>query len=82
MIDGRLCLIDEILTPDSSRFWDAAEWRVGQAAVSFDKQPVRDYLETLDWDKRPPGPLLPPAVIAATTARYLEAARRICELEL
>jgi phosphoribosylaminoimidazole-succinocarboxamide synthase len=82
MIDGRLCLIDEIFTPDSSRFWDAAEWREGQAAVSFDKQPVRDYLETLDWDKRPPGPQLPPAVIAATTARYLEAARRICGLEL
>ena len=60
MIDGRLCLIDEIFTPDSSRFWDAAEWREGQAAVSFDKQPVRDYLETLDWDKRPPGPQLPP----------------------
>jgi len=82
MIGGRLCLIDEIFTPDSSRFWDAAEWREGHAAVSFDKQPVRDYLETLDWDKRPPGPQLPPAVIAATTARYLEAARRICGLEL
>ena len=82
MIDGRLCLIDEIFTPDSSRFWDAADWREGQAAVSFDKQPVRDYLETLDWDKRPPGPQLPPAVIAATTGRYLEAARRICGLKL
>ena len=82
MIGGRLCLIDEIFTPNSSRFWDAAEWREGHAAVSFDKQPVRDYLETLDWDKRPPGPQLPPAVIAATTARYLEAARRICGLEL
>ena len=82
MIGGRLCLIDEIFTPDSSRFWDAAEWREGHAAVSFDKQPVRDYLETLDWDKRPPGPQLPRAVIAATTARYLEAARRICGLEL
>ena len=82
MIGGRLCLIDEIFTPDSSRFWEAAEWREGETAVSFDKQPVRDYLETLDWDKRPPGPQLPPAVIAATTARYLEAARRICGLEL
>ena len=82
MIGGRLCLIDEIFTPDSSRFWDAAEWREGHAAVSFDKQPVRDYLETLDWDKRPPGPQLPPEVVAATTARYLEAARRICGLEL
>ena len=82
IIGGRLCLIDEIFTPDSSRFWEAAEWREGETAVSFDKQPVRDYLETLDWDKRPPGPQLPPAVIAATTARYLEAARRICGLEL
>ena len=82
MIDGRLCLIDEVFTPNSSRFWEAAEWREGQAAVSFDKQPVRDYLETLDWDKRPPGPQLPPEVIAATTERYLEAARRICGLEL
>jgi len=81
-IDGRLCLIDEIFTPDSSRFWEASEWREGQAAVSFDKQPVRDYLETLDWDKRPPGPSLPPEVIAATTALYREAARRICGLEL
>jgi phosphoribosylaminoimidazole-succinocarboxamide synthase len=82
MVDGRLTLIDEVFTPDSSRFWEAADWREGQTAVSFDKQPVRDYLETLVWDKRPPGPQLPPAVIAATTARYLEAARRICGLEL
>ena len=82
MIGGHLCLIDEVFTPDSSRFWEAAAWREGQAAVSFDKQPVRDYLETLDWDKRPPGPQLPPEVVAATTARYLEAARRICGLEL
>jgi len=82
MIGGHLCLIDEVFTPDSSRFWEEAAWREGQAAVSFDKQPVRDYLETLDWDKRPPGPQLPPEVVAATTARYLEAARRICGLEL
>jgi phosphoribosylaminoimidazole-succinocarboxamide synthase len=81
-IDGKVCLIDEIFTPDSSRFWEASEWREGQAAVSFDKQPVRDHLEALGWDKRPPGPSLPPAVIAATTARYREAARRICGLEL
>jgi len=82
MVDDDLCLIDEIFTPDSSRFWEASQWREGQAAVSFDKQPVRDYLETLDWDKRPPGPHLPPEVIAATTARYRDAARRICGLEL
>jgi len=81
-IDGKVCLIDEIFTPDSSRFWEASEWREGQAAVSFDKQPVRDHLEALGWDKRPPGPSLPPAVIAATTARYRAAARRICGLEL
>jgi phosphoribosylaminoimidazole-succinocarboxamide synthase len=82
MINGHLCLIDEIFTPDSSRFWDAAEWREGQAVVSLDKQPIRDYLETLGWDKRPPGPQLPPEVVAATTARYREAARRICGIEL
>jgi phosphoribosylaminoimidazole-succinocarboxamide synthase len=82
MFAGHLCLIDEIFTPDSSRFWEVSEWRAGQAAVSFDKQPVRDYLETLDWDKRPPGPPLPPEVVAATTERYREAARRICGLEL
>ena len=75
-------LIDEIFTPDSSRFWEASEWREGEPAVSFDKQPVRDYLETLDWDKRPPGPELPPRWSPRTTARYLEAARRICGLEL
>ncbi len=82
MIDGTLHLIDEVLTPNSSRFWEASEWREGEAAVSFDKQPVRDYLESLDWDKRPPGPQLPPEVVAATSRRYLEAARRICGLEL
>jgi phosphoribosylaminoimidazole-succinocarboxamide synthase len=81
MIGGRLHLIDEIFTPDSSRFWEASEWREGQAQVSFDKQPVRDYLETLDWDKRPPGPRLPDEVITATTDRYREAARRICGIE-
>ena len=82
LIGGRLSLIDEALTPDSSRFWEASAWREGEAAVSFDKQPVRDYLETLDWDKRSPGPVLPPAVVAATSARYREAGRRICGLEL
>lgn len=82
MIDGRLRLIDEIFTPDSSRLWDASEWREGQTSVSFDKQPIRDYLETLEWDKRPPGPALPPQVVAATSTRYREAARRICDIEL
>jgi phosphoribosylaminoimidazole-succinocarboxamide synthase len=82
LIDGELRLIDEIFTPDSSRFWEAAEWREGQAAVSYDKQPIRDYLDALQWDKRPPAPHLPPEVVAATTRRYREAARRICDLEL
>ncbi|HXZ98844.1 MAG TPA: phosphoribosylaminoimidazolesuccinocarboxamide synthase [Candidatus Binatia bacterium] len=82
MIGGRLHLIDEVFTPDSSRLWEASEWREGQPAVSFDKQPIRDYLETLDWDKRPPAPELPPEVVAATTERYRAAARRVCDLEL
>ena len=82
IIDSRVHLIDEVLTPDSSRLWEAAEWREGQSAVSFDKQPLRDWLETLDWDKRPPGPELPAEVVAAMTGRYREAARRICDLEL
>ncbi|HEX8179945.1 MAG TPA: phosphoribosylaminoimidazolesuccinocarboxamide synthase [Pyrinomonadaceae bacterium] len=72
---GEIILIDEALTPDSSRFWPLAEYEPGRAQASFDKQYVRDYLETLDWDKRPPAPPLPPAVAAATTARYLEAYR-------
>lgn len=82
MIGGVLHLIDEVFTPDSSRFWEASEWREGQPAVSFDKQPIRDHLESLGWDKRPPAPALPAAVVAATSARYREAARRICGLEL
>jgi phosphoribosylaminoimidazole-succinocarboxamide synthase len=72
---GRIILIDEALTPDSSRFWPATEYQPGGAQPSFDKQFVRDYLETLAWDKRPPAPPLPPEVAQATTARYLEAYR-------
>ena len=75
--DGALVLIDEVLTPDSSRFWPADRYRVGISPPSFDKQIVRDYLETLDWDKRPPGPHLPPDVIANTSAQYQEALRRL-----
>jgi phosphoribosylaminoimidazole-succinocarboxamide synthase len=71
--DGKLVLIDEVLTPDSSRFWPADTWREGTSPPSFDKQFVRDYLETLDWNKKAPGPALPPAVIAGTRAKYLEA---------
>jgi len=71
--EGRSLLIDEVLTPDSSRFWPADDYEVGRGQASFDKQYVRDYLETLDWNKQPPAPELPPEVAKATTARYLEA---------
>lgn len=70
---GELVLIDELLTPDSSRFWPAGSWRTGISPPSYDKQYVRDFLETLDWDKKAPGPNLPPEVIRNTAARYLEA---------
>ncbi len=79
---GVIILIDEALTPDSSRFWPVSEFAPGRAQPSFDKQYVRDYLETLDWNKRPPAPSLPPAVAAATTARYLEAYRLLTGSEL
>ena len=72
---GRVLLIDEALTPDSSRFWPADDYRPGGSQASFDKQFVRDYLETLPWDKRPPAPPLPSEVAEATTARYLQAYR-------
>ena len=71
--DGKIILIDEVLTPDSSRFWPADSYEVGRGQSSFDKQYVRDYLEKLDWNKQPPAPALPPEVAQATTARYLEA---------
>jgi len=74
---GRLTLIDEVLTPDSSRFWPTATYRAGTSPPSFDKQFVRDYLETLDWDKRAPGPHLPPDVISRTSEKYLEALKRL-----
>ncbi|HYY55801.1 MAG TPA: phosphoribosylaminoimidazolesuccinocarboxamide synthase [Pyrinomonadaceae bacterium] len=80
--DGRILLIDEALTPDSSRFWPADKYAPGGPQPSFDKQFVRDYLETLSWDKRPPAPPLPPGVAAATTARYLEAYRLLTGKEL
>ena len=75
--DGRLLLIDEALTPDSSRFWPADGYAPGRSQPSFDKQFVRDYLETLDWDKKPPGPVLPPEVVLKTTEKYLEALARL-----
>jgi phosphoribosylaminoimidazole-succinocarboxamide synthase len=71
--DGRVTLIDEVLTPDSSRFWPVDSYEVGKSQASFDKQYVRDYLESINWNKQPPAPTLPPEVAAATTARYLEA---------
>lgn len=74
---GRLHLIDEVLTPDSSRFWPASEYRIGISPPSFDKQFVRDYLETLDWDKTAPGPHLPPEIIVKTAAKYQEALTRL-----
>jgi len=77
--DDHLYLIDEVLTPDSSRFWPEDEWRLGISPPSFDKQYVRDYLETLDWDKKPPGPSLPPEVVEQTMARYRQAARYLLE---
>jgi phosphoribosylaminoimidazole-succinocarboxamide synthase len=77
LLDGKLILIDEVLTPDSSRFWPADQYLPGKGQPSFDKQFVRDYLETLDWNKNPPGPVLPPEVIAKSQAKYLEAYERL-----
>ena len=80
--DGQIILIDEALTPDSSRFWPAESYVPGKSQPSFDKQFVRDYLETLDWDKQPPAPPLPAEIASATTARYLEAYRLLTGKEL
>ena len=77
IIDGKLCLCDEVLTPDSSRFWPADEYEPGRDQRSFDKQIVRNYLETLNWDKTPPGPELPAAIIHKTAAAYEEIANML-----
>lgn len=77
LVDGQLVVADEVLTPDSSRFWPADRWAEGVTPPSFDKQPLRDYLDTLDWDKTPPPPSLPPEVVDATRARYIEGYERI-----
>ncbi|HLP77932.1 MAG TPA: phosphoribosylaminoimidazolesuccinocarboxamide synthase [Candidatus Paceibacterota bacterium] len=77
VFDGKLILIDEVMTPDSSRFWPADQYAPGKGQPSFDKQFVRDYLETLTWDKTPPGPVLPEDVVAKTSAKYLEAYERL-----
>ncbi|MEO6795662.1 MAG: phosphoribosylaminoimidazolesuccinocarboxamide synthase [Candidatus Dormibacter sp.] len=76
-LDGELILIDEVLTPDSSRFWDLDQYRPGGPQPSFDKQYVRDYLERIGWNKQPPAPALPEDVVAGTSARYLEAMHRL-----
>ena len=73
----KLILIDELLTPDSSRFWEASQYKVGQSQPSYDKQPVRDWLEESGWDKQPPAPMLPEEVIEATAKRYREAYERL-----
>jgi len=77
VIDGRIALVDEVLTPDSSRFWPADQYSPGKAQPSYDKQFVRDHLEQIGFDKRPPGPALPPDVVRATSAKYVEAFTRI-----
>ncbi|MBE2211973.1 MAG: phosphoribosylaminoimidazolesuccinocarboxamide synthase [Xanthomonadaceae bacterium] len=80
--DGRLYVMDEMLTPDSSRWWPAEDYAVGISPPSYDKQIVRDYLETTGWDKTPPGPVLPPAVIERTRARYAEALERLAGIRV
>jgi phosphoribosylaminoimidazole-succinocarboxamide synthase len=77
LVDGELTLIDEVLSPDSSRFWDAADWTPGGPQKSYDKQFVRDYLNRIGWDRQPPGPELPSSVVEATVGRYIEAFERI-----
>ncbi len=77
-IDGHLALCDEVLTPDSSRFWPADDCAPGTNPPSFDKQPLRDWLEAEPWDKRPPPPPLPPEVVATTASRYVSSYERIC----
>ena len=76
-LNGEVILIDEVLTPDSSRFWPLDEYEPGRGQFSFDKQYVRDYLETLDWDKTPPGPTLPEEIVERSQSRYLEAYERL-----
>jgi phosphoribosylaminoimidazole-succinocarboxamide synthase len=75
VIDGKISIVDEMLTPDSSRFWPADQYVPGRPQPSFDKQFVRDYLERIGWNKQPPGPELPPEIVAATSAKYVEALR-------
>jgi phosphoribosylaminoimidazole-succinocarboxamide synthase len=80
LIDGQLAICDEVLTPDSSRFWPADQWQPGETPPSFDKQPLRDWLEGTGWDKQPPPPALPAEIVAATRSRYIEAYERLTGL--
>jgi phosphoribosylaminoimidazole-succinocarboxamide synthase len=82
IVDGEVTLIDEVMTPDSSRFWPADEYFPGKDQPSFDKQPLRDYLDNLEWNKQTPGPELPDEVVEAMSARYLDAYRLITDSEL
>ena len=77
MIDGEIALCDEALTPDSSRFWPAETWQPGGAQASYDKQFVRNYLETVEWNKQPPAPALPASVIERTSEKYIDAYRAL-----
>ena len=78
VVDGKIILIDEVFTPDSSRFWNKEKYQPGQPQENFDKQFVRDYLEKIKWNKQPPAPELPEEVVRKTRERYFEAARRLC----
>ena len=80
-VDGEITLIDEVLTPDSSRFWPKDSYEPGKSQFSFDKQFVRDYLETLDWDKTPPAPVLPEDIVEKTSDKYLQALKMIADTE-
>ena len=82
VVDGEIILIDEVLTPDSSRFWPAEKYEIGMSPPSLDKQYVRDYLSSLDWDKNPPAPTLPADVVAKTSEKYLEAYKVLTGKEL
>ena len=82
VIDGQISIVDEMLTPDSSRFWPADQYSPGKPQPSFDKQYVRDYLERIGWNKQPPGPVLPEDIVKATSAKYVEALRRVTGRDL
>jgi phosphoribosylaminoimidazole-succinocarboxamide synthase len=82
VVDGSPMLVDEMLTPDSSRFWPMQEYATGISPPSLDKQFVRDYLETLDWDKKPPAPSLPPEIVAKTREKYVEIYRILTGKEI